>query len=142
MLEISGLVINVGGVITAAIASVIVGSLWYGPLFGKLWMKEMGMQKPESMSPEAKQKMMQSYGITTVAAIVMAIVINQLVNILGSSVSWYMLTLILWLGFIVPTIALNSVLWEGKSWKLYGVNVLYYLVMIGVHAAIFTFWPL
>jgi hypothetical protein len=34
--------INYLAVIAAAIAAVGVGVLWYGPLFGKEWMKLMG----------------------------------------------------------------------------------------------------
>jgi hypothetical protein len=32
-----------------------------------------------------------------------------------------------WLGFIATT-SLGMVLWEGKSWKLYAINIGYYFV--------------
>ena len=38
-------VINYGAVVGAAVASMILGSLWYGPLFGKPWMAAMGFTK-------------------------------------------------------------------------------------------------
>ena len=44
-----------------------------------------------------------------------------------------------WLGFIATTM-LGSVLWEGKSFKLYALNVFYYLVSLFVMALILTFW--
>lgn len=34
--------VNVIAIIGAAVVSVIVGSLWYGPVFGKQWIAEMG----------------------------------------------------------------------------------------------------
>lgn len=37
--------INLWSVIASAIASMIIGSIWYGPLFGKKFMHIMGMDK-------------------------------------------------------------------------------------------------
>lgn len=41
----------------------------------------------------------------------------------------------IWLGFIA-TVNLGSVLWEDKSWKLYAINVGYYLVTLLIGAVI------
>jgi hypothetical protein len=35
--------IHYWAVLVSAIVSMIIGSIWYGPLFGKLFMREMGM---------------------------------------------------------------------------------------------------
>lgn len=142
MFEIGDWVINYWGIITAAIASVVVGSLWYGPLFGKIWMRESGVQKPEVMTPEAKSSMKRGYIITLVAALTTAFIVDHFVGVIGVGTgAWYIFAFLLWLGFIVPTYALNSVLWEGKSIKLYWINVFYYLVMLELYALIFVFWP-
>ena len=44
-----------------------------------------------------------------------------------------------WLGFIAP-VSLGSVLWEGKSWKLYFLNNAYYLVSLIVMGVILSYW--
>lgn len=53
--------VNLVVVFGAAVASMVISCLWYGPLFGKLWMKEMGMKG--TMSDAAKQDMAKSYAI-------------------------------------------------------------------------------
>jgi len=40
-------------IIVAVIASFFLGGLWYGPLFGKAWRKEMGV--PEGVKPSGAE---------------------------------------------------------------------------------------
>ena len=65
--------VNLIAVFSAAVASMSVGYLWYGPLFGKLWMKEMGMKG--TMSEAAILGMAKSYAIMFVGSLVMAYVL-------------------------------------------------------------------
>ncbi len=44
-----------------------------------------------------------------------------------------------WLGFIAP-VTLGSVLWEGKSWKLWFLNNGYYLLSLIVMGVILAVW--
>ena len=46
----------------------------------------------------------------------------------------------IWLGFIATT-QLNTVLWEGRPFKLYLINVGYYLVSYLAAATILVTWP-
>ena len=46
----------------------------------------------------------------------------------------------LWLGFFASATLLGSVLWEGKSWKLYILNAAYWLVNLAVMATILALW--
>ena len=46
-----GIEINWIAILVAVVANFILGFVWYTPLFGKVWAKEMGMdmsKKPES----------------------------------------------------------------------------------------------
>ena len=45
----------------------------------------------------------------------------------------------LWMGFIA-TVKLGGVLWEGKPWTLYGLDVAYYLVSLLVMSSILAVW--
>jgi len=47
--------INFLAVFGAAIVSMIIGSVWYGPLLGKTWMKEIGMT-PKKMTDDVKKR--------------------------------------------------------------------------------------
>lgn len=131
--------INYFSVLVAAVVSIIVGSLWYGPLFGKLWMSLMGIS-PESME-EAKKGMGKRYAAAFVGSLLTAYVIANLVLLFGvTSVSGaFSVAFWSWLGFIVPVL-LGSVLWENRPNKLYILNVSYWLVSLFLVALVVTLW--
>lgn len=136
-------VINYFAVTAATIAAQVIGFTWYGPLFGKLWMKLSGMS--EKQIADAKKKgmkgMKSTFAISILGSFVMAFVLAHFVDYVeATTVSGALqLAFWLWLGFIA-TVALGSVLWEGKSWKLYALNVAYYLVTLSVMASILAVW--
>ncbi len=53
--------VNYLAVLISAVASMIIGSIWYGPLFGKMYMQIMGMDK---LSPEEQTAMKKSMGVS------------------------------------------------------------------------------
>lgn len=109
--------INWVGLIAAAVGSMAVGFIWYGPLFGKLWMQLSGHKEMGD-----KSDMPKTYGILFVASLVTAYVLS----VIGTgfeTVFW------VWLGF-QATLLLHSVLFEGKSWNLYFLNAGHQLVSL------------
>ena len=132
--------INYWAVIVAAVAQMVVGSLWYGPLFGKVWMVGMGftMEKMEEMK---KQGMGALYAVQAVGSLIAVYVLAHFVDYLvvttvGGAVR---LAFWVWLGFFATT-ALGQVLWEGKSKTLYYVNVGYHLVNLIIATSILAVW--
>ena len=133
--------VNYLAVLAAAIAAMVLGFLWYGPLFGKMWMKLMNIDKKKI--DEAKKKgMAMNYVIMIISTLVMSYTLAHLVkflevaNILDSlRVAFWM-----WLGFIA-TVMIGTVLWEGKSWKLYCLNATYWLVNLAIMSSILTLMP-
>ena len=118
-------------IIVAAIAQMIIGYLWYGPLFGKIWMR---LSKAKMNS---KKSAIPSYVWMFVGSLVTAYILKIVLLVFPfASASGVTLTaVLLWLGFNVPVL-LGSILWEGKSFKLYALNTLYYLVSYIVMAQI------
>lgn len=118
--------INLVAVLMAAVASMGLGYLWYGPLFGKLWMKEMGMNGSD-MSKAAKKGMTKTYAVMFVGSLVMAYVLAHAIVFASTYLKMTGLPAGLmsgfwnWLGFVAP-VTLGSVLWEGKSVKLWVIN--------------------
>ena len=108
--------VNSLAVLVSAIASMVVGSVWYGPLFGKTFMHEMGM---DQWSPEKKaamkKKMGPSYALQFVASCVMFYVLAGLIEGFGhtSLGGGAMTGLVMWIGFVVP-IKLGDAVWGGK----------------------------
>ncbi len=130
---------NYLAIIVAAIVSMIVGSLWYGPFFGKKWMSLMGMN-PERMK-DAKSKMGQMYLVAFTGSLVTAFVLGYFIDILQITEvsSAFDLTFWIWLGF-VATVLLGQVLWEMKSWPLFFLNAAYQLVVLSLMSLVFVLW--
>lgn len=132
--------VSILAVVLATIASVAVGFAWYGPLFGKMWAKEQGWSDKDMEKQKAKG-MGMSYGIMTVGSLVTAFVLAQFVRMAGAVTGFDGATVGFWawLGFAAPLL-LSAVLWEGKSWRLYQINVGYQLVTMVVMGAIVAMW--
>ena len=140
--------LNVGAVLVAAIAAWVIGALWYGPLFGKPWRKEMGV--PEG-GPPPGAAMAKSLVINFVGLLIMSFVFMHDVLVFRPSVwiagqadapSWvYGLfgAVFIWLGYIVPVL-LNTVAFEKRTWKLFGINAAYQLVALLAMGMILSYW--
>ncbi len=133
--------VNYFGVFLAALVPVAVGFLWYGPWFGKEWMRLMGW---ENLSPAAladgKRKMPMNAAIQIAGAFLLSWVLAHFIlfshgwlgvpNWLAGIVTAFAA----WIGFIVP-VTIGTVLWEGKPWKywfLLAGNWLTSLLLMGL----------
>ena len=132
--------INWWAVIVAAISNMVIGFLWYGPLFGKAWVREMGWT-PQAMEEARKKSMAPMYILTFIGALLMSFVLQRCADYMGAMTVAGALQLALWtwLGFFVPA-SFSQVTWEGKSKTLWILNVSYYLVTLAVAALILTKW--
>lgn len=125
-------------VIVAAILQVVIGFIWYGPLFGKTWMSMMGMTQ-QTMRREGMGK---TYAWSFVGSLVTAGVLAKLVGVMGARTLGAGITagFWVWLGF-VATVTLASVLYEKRSVSLYALNNGYQLVSLAVMGAVLAVWP-
>lgn len=132
--------LNYSAIIVAALASMVIGALWYSPLlFGKAWMKLSGLTKAKLR--KMKKKAGPSYVVGLLASLVMAYVLANFLNFMRVSTleGAAQVGLWLWLGFVATTM-LGMVLWEGRPVKLYVLNAAYQLVSIVVMAVILGAW--
>ena len=139
--------INFIAVLVAVVATFFFGFIWYTPLFGKIWAKEMGMD------PTIKPNM----GAMMKGMIAMVVGNFFLAYVLGHNmaaydpVSWglepsvaapisiaYMAAFFTWLGFYFP-VDLGSIFWEQKSVKLFAINTGYHFFMLFVAATILAY---
>jgi len=119
--------INWVALIAAAIASMVVGFIWYGPLFGKAWMKLTGKKEMGD-----KKEMPKTYAILFAASLVTAYVLS----VLGASFNtafW------VWLGF-QATLSLHAVLFEKQSWNLYFLKAGHQLVSLLAMSWVLTYF--
>jgi hypothetical protein len=68
--------INWLAVVAAALSSFLIGGLWYGPLFGKVWMRHSGMT-PERA---AQSRMGTVFGLSLVLQLIAAAVLAMFVG--------------------------------------------------------------
>ena len=138
--------INLWAVLAAAVANMIIGALWYGPLFGKRWMALMGF------TPDGMKNMPMTMAQAMVGGLVSSLIMAYILahdafvwhDFFGASVGPQAFALQLafwiWLGYVATTLA-RQVLWEGKSWHLFILNASNSLVSLVVMAFILVQWP-
>ena len=131
--------INFLAVAVAAIAPMVIGALWYGPLFGKAWMSAHGYT-PERLE-EMGQGMGKAYGLSFVCYLVMATVLAYLLAWIGAVnvVTGIWLAFLCWLGF-AATVSLTSYLFSDRKPATYFLDVAYQLVLMLVMGAILGAW--
>ncbi len=110
--------VNYLSVLLCGLASMVIGSIWYGPLFGKKYMKIMGA---DTMTPEQKEVMKKRvwgmYALQLALSLLTAYVLAYLVANWAGGESIIAIAFLAWLGFIMPTVA-GGALWSDKPKKL------------------------
>jgi hypothetical protein len=138
--------VNWLAVAVAAIAHFFIGWLWYSVLFMKPWLKEMGMDKlTPKQRKEGMKEMPKSMAINFVTLLVTAWVLTYVIQF---AAAFYKISGVMagiqsafwvWLGFYATTLV-NAVLWEKRSWKLYGINVSHHLAGLLAMGIILAAW--
>jgi hypothetical protein len=136
--------VNLLAVLVAAVATMVVGFLWYSPLlFAKPWMVLMGYDPDDKAGLEEMRKSAgKSYAISFVASLVSAFVLAKVIDIFTVNTVLYGMKVgfAIWLGF-VATVQLTEVLFAKKPMKLYLINTGYQLVCYLAMGAILAVWP-
>jgi hypothetical protein len=133
--------INLLAVLAAAVASMIIGSIWYGPLFGKQFNAIMGFDKMSTQQQaEMKKGMAKMYFTQLVASLVMFYVLAMLMYRLGEMTvqGGLMVAFWVWLGFVVPT-KLGDAIWGGKM-SLFWIGIGNMLATLLAVGAILGAW--
>lgn len=137
--------INYWAVLTAAGISVVLGMLWFGPLFGKQWMRLAGILMPEIITKEMQRSMFRSYAITALGAFIQATVFAHLYFFMAEAtgVSGLLTAATLafwcWLAFTALPFT-GSVLWEGKKWAYWTIVSGYWLATLVATAIVLAVW--
>jgi len=129
--------------VAAAVAAFVIGFLFHGPLFGRLWMKlanvhMTGNEKFSDMIPQ----MLKNFLVNLVCAYVLAMFIYvtaSYYNNVGNIVGGMGIAVWAWLGFLVTSSSID-VIWMGKSKKLWAFEVVASLVAFLAMGAILAAW--
>jgi len=136
--------VNLWSVLVAAVATMILGFLWYSPLlFAKPWTVAMGYDPNDKAKMEEMRKGAgKLYGITFVASLLSAFVLAKIIDVTTVNAALYGMKIgfAVWLGF-VTTVQLTSTLFKKRPIKLYLIDTGYQLVCYLVMGAILARWP-
>ncbi len=138
--------INFVAIGVAVVANFVLGFLWYTPLFGKLWGKEMGydMNNKPKTSDFVKGMIFMVIGNFLLAFVLShnmaAWSFVPETKTMTPTANMTSAAVFTWLGFYFPG-DLGSVAWERKSWTLFFINTGYHLASLFVVAGILTFMP-
>ena len=125
----------------AGLVSAFIGWVWYHPrVFGTAWARMSGIS-PE-MQEKARKRMPLYAFIAFLASMVIAYVMSFMAPmlVLSDAIGAVELGFWIWAGFVAP-VMLGTVLWEQKSFKLYLINALYWLVAFIIIALVIIYLP-
>lgn len=137
--------ISMMAVLIAMVAHFVLGFVWYTPLFGKAWAKEMGFDINEK---PAAGIMIRGMVFMLIGNFFLAYVLShnmaawnpatwgwvategvESMPAMSAAGNAAMAAIFTWLGFFLP-IDLNAVAWEKKSWKLFAINTSYHFLSL------------
>ncbi len=129
-------------IILMTIVSWIVGALWFGPLFGKVWMKihhgdkTLSNWEMESMKKWMVILMFIELLATFIIMMTLAFLTKMLPGFSGMHIGF-----LVWLGFILPMNVSNTLWWNDKK-KMMLLKILvsssYRLIMLILAGYIFS----
>lgn len=137
------LTVNYLAIATGAVLSMIIGAIWYGPLFGKKWMEINGVN---STDLEEIKKMQKSAGplyfvqfiLTLFQVLILAHLIADTKLAGGLERSLW-----IWAAFIIPTLA-GAVMWTSESgkrkWTRFLIQGGYQLVLFILFGLLLQYW--
>ena len=140
--------VNLYAVLVAGIIPMVIGSLWYGPLFGKRWLAMMEMtveEVQEGFNP------VKTYGVSILLSLLTAYVMAQLIAEVapvdvsslegggGSAMVGVHVALMALIAFVIPA-AHQSVTFEKRKAGLAWLNVAYNGVALIGQALVISVW--
>lgn len=118
----------------SVVAAFLIGSFWYGPIFGRTWMKLVNIKNPDP------SKMGRSIGIELVFVLIRVLALGIFFTAIAptSFLGHQLLACLLFWGAGAAIIG-SKVAWEGISWKLFFIDAGRLFIDLHVMALIFYF---
>ena len=115
--------INWFAILGATIVGFAVGFLWYGPLFGKAWMKTVGMTEEDAQ----QGNMLKIFGISFVCQFIMAYCLAMFFGNGLGAVEGGLYGFLTGFAWVALALTVNS-LYEQKPWQYMVINGGYWTV--------------
>ena len=137
------LAINYWAVLVCGILAMVIGFVWYGPLFGKKWIEIVGMNyenedKRKEMMKESRKLYVTQFILTLFQVWVLAYYIEG-----WKGASGLVNALWIWSAFVVPTVA-GACMWTAEApkikWARFLIQAGYQLMVFVVFGFVLQTW--
>jgi hypothetical protein len=135
--------VNYWAVVTGAVISMVIGGIWYGPLFGKKWAEIIGA---DNMDQETRKKMQKAampfYLVQFLLTLYQVFILAHFIpgTNLFDGMHW---SVLIWSAFVIPTLA-GAVMWTNEpgrlKWARFLIQGGYQLILFAVFGLLLAFW--
>lgn len=135
--------INLLAVLVCAVLAMVLGAIWYGPLFGKKWMEiveatDLDMEARKKMQKEATKLYIVQFLLALFQVLILAYYISAWRAVSGlENALWF------WAAFVMPTVA-GASMWNNDSsriaWARFLIQGGYQLVLFIMFGLILQAW--
>lgn len=127
--------VNWLAVLAGVIGSNVLGFLWYGPLFGEMWMRMIGKTMDEIESNNSM------YLVTVVTSAIAMTVLAVFIGAVGAAsfVDGLIAGAVAWIGLGATATFLYTA-FEGPPTNVWFLNAVYNLIVWAVMGAVFAIW--
>lgn len=127
--------INWFSVSLAAFSAFLVGGIWYGPLFGKVWMKAFHFTEEDLK----KRNIPKTFGLSLLLAFIAALTLEMFIGVKADLLFGLIAGLLAGLGWVATLLGILY-LFEMQSLKAYLVNAGYCVVALTVMGTVLGAW--
>ena len=127
--------INWLSVLLAAISAFLIGGIWYGPLFGKLWMTEFGYTEEDLK----KRNVAKTFGLSLLLAFLAAFILDMFIDSEADLAFGMAAGFFAGFGWVATMLGILY-LFEMRSLRAFLVNAGYCIVALTLMGAILGVW--
>lgn len=127
--------INWFSVSVASFSAFLVGGIWYGPLFGKVWMKAFNFTEEDLK----KRNIPKTFGLSLLLAFIAALTLEMFIGVNANLMFGLMAGLLAGLGWVATLLGILY-LFEMQSLKAYLVNAGYCVIALTVMGTVLGAW--
>ena len=128
--------INYLAVLVAGMVPMVIGAIWYGPIFGKRWLRLMDTSEEEiarDFNP------LKTYGVSFLLALATAFGLSVLLDGFSGALHGVHAALVAVIAFVLP-VGYQSVAFERRKTGLFALNLGYNLIAIMSQAILLSIW--
>lgn len=127
--------INWLSIIAAGVSAFLIGGIWYGPLFGRAWMKEFGFTEEDLK----QRNIPKTFGLSLVLALFAAINLDLFIGAEASLSFGAMAGLLAGIGWVATFMGIIY-LFEMRSLAAFLINAGYCVIALTTMGAILGAW--